>query len=86
MAFYVVSDQPMTEREEILQESMNVMAELDVRSMAIVGITGEGEVVCAYWKAGFQDRILMAGNIQMDALDLQITNNRERYFEESDEE
>ena len=68
MAFVIVSDKPLGERERFIQEMMNAFAEADVRKIAVVGKLPGGEILTAYWNMELEDKMLAGSWIQMDTV------------------
>ena len=68
------------------EDTLRALAEEDVESMGIVGILSNGEVYTAYFNSGPQDKLIMAGNIHMDAIYNMIKANAADIVAAADEE
>lgn len=72
-----MKDPTMLPYAKWLEESIRKMAGMDVKSIALAAITGEKEVMTAYYDACFADMAVMAANIQADGIfDMTLANAR----------
>ncbi len=79
MTFGFVSDRPASEREGFLLETVNQLEDLGAERIGVFAILPDGETFQGYYHMGFGDKLLMSGHVQMDAVDVMIRNNKERY-------
>lgn len=86
MAFEVVSDRPLTGRDEFMVETMNILQETGARRIGVFAVLKSGETFCGYHEMGFGDKLLMSGVAQADAVDEMIRANWERYMETGEED
>lgn len=84
MAFAIVSDKPLGEREQFIQEMMNAFAEADVRKIAVVGKLPGGEILTAYWNMELEDKMLTSSWMQMDVVHEVIRVNMPHEEEDED--
>ena len=84
MAFVIVSDKPLGEREQFIQEMMNTFAEADIGKIAVVGKLPGGEILTAYWNMELEDKMLAGSWIQMDTVHEVIRVNMPHEEEDED--
>jgi hypothetical protein len=81
MTFGFISDKPASEREQFLLELVNHLENMGAERIGVFAVSQNGETFQEYYHMGFGDMLLMSGLAQMDAVDMMIRNNGERYSE-----
>lgn len=69
-----------------LEQTLRDISELDVRSIALVGVLESGDVYTGYYNAQMTDKLVLAGIINQDAMMDTLEANGVIEFEEDEEE
>ena len=86
MAFAIVSDKPLGEREQFIQEMMETMAAANAQKIAVIGTLPDGETLSCYWNMSLEDKMLASSWINMDVVDQVIRVNMPHEEEDEDGE
>ena len=84
MAFVIVSDKPLGERERFIQEMMEAMDAANVQKIAVIGALSDGGMLSCYWNMSLKDKLLTSSWINMDVVNQVIRANMP--YEEDEED
>jgi hypothetical protein len=82
---FLVSDKN-TDYDAFVAETTEFLKEHNVRGIALVALTDDGEALTAYWNMSLRDKLQAENEIRFDALDTFLLNNAGRYCNCSDGE
>lgn len=68
-----------------LTETIEAFSKSNIKGIAIVALTGN-ENITGYWNMSLQDKVIAENEIRYDVVDGLIMANRDRYFQEEQEE
>lgn len=68
-----------------LSETIEQLGKFGIEGIAISAICEDGNVITGYWNMSLQDKAIVHTNIQYDCIDQFIKANRDKYFEDQEE-
>lgn len=71
---------------DFIADSLSNMEKFNVTGIAIVVLTDNGQSLTGYWNMDLKSKAEAKNNIEYDVIDGIVMANKDRYFENDDEE
>ncbi len=82
----IISDKKQSEYADFVAETLEMLSEHKIKGLAVVALCESGENLTGYWNMSLRDKATAETEIRYDVVDGLIMANRDRYFEEFEEE
>ncbi|MBR6561382.1 MAG: hypothetical protein IKK78_00045 [Oscillospiraceae bacterium] len=89
MSYTLLSTEPARDYEQFVLECMDNLREYRVKGIAVAALVTEGNenmTVTGYWHLSASGKMVISGEIELDAVDDMILTNIDRYRDYDPEE